>query len=260
MDDRAAVAGRTSRGCSPAPPPRSAGSTATRTPFEVGQPARTSRCTTRPRTSVFGVEHLHGRSVELAVPRSRAARPGRRDDPRRRADGARRRAARRRGGGPWISSRSPLAHRRRRWSSSSCCSRAAGARRQRAPGRPRRARDARRPTSARATFSRRPALRRHHPRRRPARPAHVARPRLPRARRSSRPRHPASCSTSPAAARSSSRGRDPRRRPRHLDDRPRRRADGLIFVRWVLGTTEIDSYLRSDRPRPPRRRALHPRP
>ena len=25
-------------------------------------------------------------------------------------------------------------------------------------------------------------------------------------------------------------------------------ADGLIFVRWVLGTTEIDSYLRSTDP------------
>ena len=42
---------------------------------------------------------------------------------------------------------------------------------------------------------------------------------------------------------------DPRRRPRHLDDRPRRSsADGLVFVRWVLGGTEVDSYLRPPTP------------
>ena len=57
-------------------PPRSAGSPATATPLAVGQPGITSPSTTRRRRAPSTSSDLHGTSVELAVPRPRAARRG----------------------------------------------------------------------------------------------------------------------------------------------------------------------------------------
>ena len=89
----ACSAGRMSRACSRARPPRSAGSTATTRRSTVGSPANLTLFD--PAAPARLRRRAPARQErQLAVPRPRAARPGRRDRPRRRADRARRRAAR----------------------------------------------------------------------------------------------------------------------------------------------------------------------